>query len=317
MSSRETRLWYWLLFHSGLPAMRVKTILESWQQSANTLEAALAALPQSALAAGFNPEELPALQPPATLAAIHALRWNETLYPSSLLQLEVRWRPALLFYIGEPQLLSRPLLLFAPAPLDAQAAPMLEEALGQLIGDATFLPSAIRGTAQALALLNELMDSEGEGLLFVRQGLETLTLTAQEQQLLQQGRLLLISPLDKETPANPKWEAALVRVEFHAARHVLWISTTTPTPPFTDARTLWLTPTLPATPSMPAMHITDESSELIPWLLAAATTSSPPKTRAPLPAPATLPPLPPAETLRILERGGTVPEVLRRRLREP
>jgi len=311
---RETQLWYWLLYKEGLTTARAKSLLETWRTQGITLEAALAALPESALAAGFSDAEIAALRPPERLESVAAIRWNEPLYPSRLLQLEAKSRPALLFYRGDPRLLARPLLVVPPAPLHDAAAALLQEALSQLLGEG-MLPAATRGAAQATLLLGELADSEGEALLFVRQGLETLELSPQEQRFLAEGRLLLVSPLHPDATANAKWDASLLQVELGAAELLLWVSATAPIGSLPATRTLWLTPTPPAVTPLPGLQITDEPGEVLLWLSQSGGEPPAPPAEAPLTAPP-LPPLPPAEALRILERGGAIPEVLRRRLLE-
>ncbi len=48
-ANRETQLWYWLLYKEGLATSRAKSLLETWRTQGTTLEAALAALPESAI----------------------------------------------------------------------------------------------------------------------------------------------------------------------------------------------------------------------------------------------------------------------------
>lgn len=312
--NRETQLWYWLLFSGVMPTTRAKTLLDAWRINGSTLEAALAALPGSALAAGFTAEEARAAHPPTTLETITALRWDETLYPKGLLQLELKHRPALLFYRGEPRLLyARPLLVIPPAPLDDVHTLLLQEMLSCLLGE-NLLPAAVRGSVQAECLLSELADAEGDLLLFARHGLESVALSAGEQYLLESERLLLLSPLLPNVAANAKWDAALLQVELAAADHVLWISATPPAAPINGARTLWITAEPPNTPPLPGLRCTAEASDVLQWLLESApATPTPSAAAASVEAPP-LPPLPPSEALRILERGGAIPEALRRRL---
>jgi len=126
---------------------------------------------------------------------------------------------------------------------------------------------------------------------------------------------LLVSPLHPGATANAKWDASLLQVELGAAELLLWVSATAPIGSLPATRTLWLTPTPPSVTPLPGLQITDEPGEVLLWLSQSGGEPPAPSAEAPLTAPP-LPPLPPAEALRILERGGAIPEVLRRRLLE-
>ncbi len=314
--NRETQLWYWFLHSGAIPTARAKQLLDAWRVTGTTLETVLASLPASALRAGLNSEEVQALRPPWALETITALRWNEPLYPKGLLDLELKIRPALLFYRGDPHLLERPVLEIAVAPLDETTTPLLQEALSQILGEAV-LPATLRGSAQAATVLEELTDSEGDVLLFTRQGLETVELTKTERRLLDEGRMLLLSPLSPKATANGKWDASLLQVELAIARNILWVSSTPPTAPANNRRTLWLTSQAPEVMPLPGLQMTDEPADLSLWLLqnGAANAGTAERTTITDAIAATpLPPLPPTEALHILERGGAIPEALRRRL---
>lgn len=312
---RETQLWYWLLYSGVLHTTRAKNLLSSWATEGLSAESVLDSLPATALQAGLNNAEASALKPPKTLETVTALRWNEALYPKGLLTLDLKLRPALLFYQGNPKLLERSLLAIPPAPTETTTTLLLQETLSQLLGD-TSLPAALRGSAQATILLGELADSEGDALLFVRQGLGTIEITGEEQRLLNDGRLLLLSPLNPATPANAKWESALFQVELAAAEHVLWVSHESPDVSINKLTVLWLTPDPTSATSMPGYRITDEPGDVPLWLLENTSLPAVTDTTSFMEASSVLPPLPPSETLRILERGGAIPEALRRRLLE-
>ena len=314
-SDRETQLWYWLLYSGVLPTTRAKNLLSSWATEGLSAESVLDSLPATALQAGLNNAEASALKPPKTLETVTALRWNEALYPKGLLTLDLKLRPALLFYQGNPKLLERSLLAIPPAPTETTTTLLLQETLSQLLGD-TSLPAALLGSAQATILLGELADSEGDALLFVRQGLGTIEITGEEQRLLNDGRLLLLSPLNPATPANAKWESALFQVELAAAEHVLWVSHESPDVFINKLPVLWLTPDPASATSMPGYRITDEPGDVPLGLLENTSLPAVTDTTSFMEASSVLPPLPPSETLRILERGGAIPEALRRRLLE-
>lgn len=311
-SDRETQLWYWLLYSGVLPTTRAKSLLSSWSKEGLSVESVLDSLPMNGSRTGLDDTEASALKGPQRLEKITALRWNEDCYPKGLETLDLKFRPALLFYQGNPKLLTRPVLAIPAAPLDAATTLLLQETLGQVLGDTT-LPSATRGSAQAAILLDELADSEGDALLHVRQGLDTIELSEAEQRLLADGRLLLLSPLNPTAPANAKWEPVLLQVELATAEHILWVSNESP-PAFTHcAPTLWLTPNPASAPPTAGLRASDEPGDVLLWLLEK---SPAPETLDTMTLSATpvLPPLPPEEALRILERGGAIPEALRQRL---
>jgi len=264
----ETQLWAWFLFSAGFAPQRAKTLLSAWDQRGLTLRDVLQALPAQAAALGLTPEEAAKLRPPHELPEVAALRWNEPLYPLGLHQLPFKLRPALLFYTGELSLLMRPIIYLAPGPLDDETRELLQETVGILLGEKLLL-AASRESPQAALLLEEMLASEGEALLFAKQGLAHLTLPAQEQALLQAERLLILSPLPPATPPNPAWDDVLQQVAVGAAlRHVYSHAT--------------------------ALDKVEGNTNAL----------EPPND----------PPPSPAEALRVLEKGGRVPEALKKRL---
>lgn len=325
----ETSLWAWFLFRSGLPAPRAKALLTEWAAQKLTLMAALEGLPARAAARGLTPEEAARLHPPASLPAVHALRWNEPLYPRRLQDLPLKLRPALLFYLGEPSLLMRPIVYLNPDTLAEDHEDTLRELISLLLGE-YFLPAAFHGTRQADLLLEELTASEGELLLFARRGLADIPLTEQERALLAEQRLIIATPLPPEAPLNPAWDALLTQVALTAAGYCITVTPPADAPP---------TPTLllAATPSaaLPArVHAIADPAEAVLQLSEGLSAARPPTTPtsafqetpesgwAAIPLDASPlgedlppePPPPPAEALRRLEAGGHVPEVLRKRL---
>lgn len=324
----ETALWAWFLFRSGLPAQRAKTLLNEWVAQNLTLAAALEGLPARAAARGLTPEEAARLRPPAQLPAARALRWNEPLYPRRLHALPLKVRPALLFYLGEPSLLMRPIVYFNPESLSAEQEEPLRELISLLLGE-YFLPAAFCGTRQADLLLEELATSEGELLLFARRGLAELPLTEHERAVLAAQRLIITTPLPPETPPNPAWEAVLSQVALTAADYCIAVTPSAADAPPTP--TVLLSPTPPV--SLPAhIHPVADPAEALLWLTERLEAGRPPSApipqavawdttpldAAPLGEAAPLePPPPPAEMLRLLEAGGRVPEALRKRLLGP
>jgi hypothetical protein len=321
----ETQLWTWFLFNAGLAPQRAKTLLSAWDQRGLTLHTVLEALPAQAAALGLTPEEATRLHPPDKLPDVTALRWNEPLYPLGLHQLPFKLRPALLFYTGDLSLLMRPIIYLAPGPLDDETRELLQETVGILLGE-NLLLAAFRESPQADLLLEEMAASEGEVLLFAKQGLAHLTLPEQEQALLQDGRLLVLSPLPPNASLNLTWDdvlqqvaasaamrcvyshaAALNKIENHANTLLLAASPGIRAPQGVRVVTnateaaLWLTE-LPAVPASTAQQSTPMSS------------SSPSASLELAAEPPADPPPSPAEALSVLEKGGRVPEALRKRL---
>ncbi len=310
----ETKLWAWFLFGAGLAPQRAKTLLYEWEQRGLTLQAVLEKIPTQAKLLGLSAEETAKLHLPHELPEVTAVRWNEPLYPVGLHTLPLKLRPALLFYSGDPTLLMRPIVYLAPGILDAETQQLLQETIGILLGE-NLLLATFRGSPQATLLLEEMSVGEGEVLFFVKQGLAQLVLTAQEQTLLQAGRLLILSPLAPGALPNPALDDILQQVAVGAAlRQVCSNTASLPTTPEVAANTLLLSATNRA-PLPHGIHSVESAPEALMWLLESPTTPvgpSPSLSSASEPFPA--PPPTPAEALRILEKGGRVPEVLRKRL---
>ena len=325
----ETQLWAWLLFNAGLAPQRAKTLLASWDQRGLTLRAVLDALPAQADALGLTPEEVATLRLPRELPDVAALRWNEPLYPMGLHQLPFKLRPALLFYTGELSLLMRPLIYLAPGALDADTQQVLQETVSILLGE-NLLFAAFRESPQATLLLEEMGASEGEALLLAMQGLAHLKRSQQEQTLLKEGRLLILSPLPPAAPPNPAWDAVLQQVATGAAMRRVYSDPAILESTENDANALVNALLLTASSKTRAprgVRIVTNAAEAALWLTelpaapvggaqpALAQTTVMPSASFELAAePPAGPPPAPAETLRVLEKGGRVPEALRQRL---
>lgn len=313
--SEETAYWAWLLFASELPTARAKALLEAWQGQGGSLQTALQRLPQEAAALGLTADEAARLRPPARLAPIPALRWNEPLYPTGWQALPLRQRPALLFYRGDAALLSRPRLYIPPAELAEANLEAARETLSLTLGE-RFTPVTLHGSPQSALLMEELQDSEGELILMGLQGLETYTPAPVEASLLEAGRLLWLTPLPPQAKPNPAWQALLEGLCGALAAH--WLLTTTgqhpPIPAGVSAACI--APDEGATLDAGIQRLASPA-EIPLWLenlLAAEQTPSPES--LPDSEPVLGPPPTPEEALRILQKGGRVPEVLRRRLEE-
>lgn len=318
----ETDLWAWFLFNAGLAPQRAKTLLDSWEQRSLTLRAVLDALPAQAVALGVTPEEAAKLRPPRDLPAVAAARWNEPLYPLGLRQLPFKLRPALLFCAGELSLLMRPLIYLPPGQLDDATRELLQETVSLLLGE-NLLLAAFRESPQAALLLEEMTASEGEALLLAQQGLAQLTLPEQEERLLQAGRLLILSPLPPNAPPNPAWDDVLQQVAAGAAWRRVYSDAAALSKIEASANAILLAAS-PTTRAPQGIRTVTNAAEAALWL---TELSAAPVNAAPSPSPATAspafnltvdpptdPPPSPAEALRILEKGGRVPEILKKRL---
>lgn len=317
----ETQLWAWFLFNAGLAPQRAKTLLAAWDQRGLTLRAVLEALPAQAAALGLTPEEAAKLRPPHELPEVAALRWNEPLYPMGLHQLPFKLRPALLFYRGDVSLLMRPLIYLAPGPLNDESRELLQETVGILLGE-NLLFAAFRESPQAALLLEEMIASEGEVLFFAKQGLAQLTLPEDERTLVQAQRLLVLSPLPPAAFPNPAWDDVLQQVATAAAMRCVYTDTAAVAKIEGNVNALLLA----ASPDVSVPHdirVVTDAAEAALWLTelpAAPVSAAQPSTATPsaslelaaeLPA---APPPSPAEALRVLEKGGRVPEALKKRL---
>jgi hypothetical protein len=323
--SRETQLWYWFLFGETLSTQRAKELLTKWIEDEQTLEETLRSFPNAPQAETLRPEERRRLRPPDNLPAISAVRWNEDVYPTGLHRLPMKLRPALLFTRGSAALLQRPIVYFPPAEIPEEAQLPVREALSLLLGE-SLLPAAVHDSPQAALLIGEMAAAEGEALLFVRAGLPQVTPTERETRLIEQERLLLVSPLPPETPANPRWDSVLAQVEASSATHCI-LTGASPTPlsiPDQTPPTAWLTEeTVAGEASVSVERVSP--ADLLMWLTGAQASKDDEKTETAQPTLSeaarplgangpTEPPPTPEETLDILKQGGDVPAVLRNRL---
>ncbi len=331
---RETQLWIWFLFGGHIPTQRAKTLLARWNDEGHTLTEIIPHLPQEAKRLGLTSQEAQALHTRATPPETPALRWNETLYPAGLRELPLKQRPALLFHLGNINLLTRPIAYLPAGPLSDEEKAITREAISLLLGEHLLL-TAPRLSEQADLILTEMGDTEGELLLFSREGITTLSLTPTEEVFLDAEaagateRLCILSPLPPDAEANPAWAPVLAHVELAAAQRCIIPSLQT----FQTLASI-ITPTQwPATLLIgepltdrqlpPQVHVTPNPTDILPWLAdtlgPSNSASSDHATSELLGAPlgtdySPEPPPPPEETLRILEKGGSVPAGLRARL---
>ncbi len=345
--TEDAALWTWFVFDSGLPTQRAKALLESWQAQGIALAEALMR-PQSQTTklgitsgeAGLLASGLAASAPAAPV--VPALTWCDALYPSGLRSLPLKVRPALLFYQGDPALLSRMLVYLAPgAPVaDALAADSDErtrEVIGLLL-DEHVLIATFEGTPQATLALDEMAMTEGELLLFTKSGLGRRSPTGLEQQLLEQDRLILLSPLPPNVAHLMSLDPILRQVAWYASNRV--VLTADPRDAELPAEWLAARPVLelagdrPPRPDTTSWTTAIDPTDVLAWVEGqldasrqevtanAGTLDDLPWHQAPSLLPnasllddaTPLPALSPDEILKTLSQGGTVPEVLRQRL---
>jgi hypothetical protein len=210
-------------------------------------------------------------------------------------------------------LLMRPIIYLAPGPLTEEVKELMQETVGMLIGE-NLLLAAFEESPQAAILLEEISASEGEVLIFARQGLEQYTLSEQEHTLLDAGRLLKITPLPPGTHLNPAWNPVLEQVASASAARCVF-SGTQSLPEKLPATASILLTTISAAQSY-NIQVATNAAEVLTWLLDIPTPVAPsPQPPTSIAAePALEPPPTPEEMLRTLEKGGNVPEALRRRL---
>jgi hypothetical protein len=315
-NSRETRLWYWLLFESPLSTLRAKRCLSRWLGQGLSVSAALDRLPGGYQALGLTREEARQLDPPPSLPDVRALRWNAPHYPDGLRELPLKRRPALLFVRGNPGLLARPIVTFVPGQPNDEEMAMLREAMSVLLGEDLLL-AALAGSVQAALLLEEMAYSDGEILLVPTAGLDRYQPSEMETRTLDAGRLVLATPLPPAMPANPKLEPLLQQIlSAAAARRILGAAAGGYDAGEPPRPTLALTPAPPSGAASPHLQCTDNASDVLLWV------QHPDQDlrRGPLASvqadETQASPLSPEQTLNLLEQGGDVPPALRARLTE-
>lgn len=336
--NRETDLWAWFLFRSGLPTGRAKALLAAWEEHGLSLGAALSQLPARTTALGLTSAEAAVLKPPAELPEVSAIRWDDALYPAGLRALPLKLRPALLFYRGEPSLLSLPVVYLAPGEVSARDAQRVREVIN-LVMDERLLLAGYRPSAQLRILLEELAYGAGEALLFADTGLERWTPLANEDVLVAEGRLLVVSPLPPETARQDALDVVLQQVAMAAADRVILSGDPGQVPHalvgLDEKPALTLSTVSSGTPISENVEAAEAPVDVLPWLdglypgmlltdteeTAAATAVAESPSGAPAPAEeppsgeTALGPAPtPQEILNTLRKGGEVPEALRKRL---
>ncbi len=337
----DTALWTWFVFDSGLPAQRAKALLEAWQADGLSLADALDRVQTQARQLGITPGEAQLLQSGRAALRVapappQALTWRDELYPRGLRSLPLRVRPALLFYEGNPSHLKRPVVYLAPGSVSPDQEELVREVLSLILGE-NIVVGVFDATPQAALAVEEAMAAEGELLIFARTGLGQRMTPELERSLIANGRALLLSPLPPKIPYQPGLEAILHQVAWYASERV--ILSPDSAPPAPPSNWLMSRPVL-ALQSAPGRQshlagctIATEPSDVLDWLedqvvpepFPAATREVPQHSPSLESTPiaesagtlvdaAPLPPLSPEEILRTLGKGGTIPDVLRRKI---
>ena len=343
---RDNALRAWLLFDSGLPTLRSKELLRAWQASGIAVDQAMARLPAAAPQLGLSSSEARQLteayarHTPPTEPTVSAINWDAPYYPPGLETLPPKLQPALLFYRGDADLLSRVLIYLPPSELSDDDRESVREVVSLLLGEHLLL-GVYQDSPQASIVLEELATAEGEMLLFARSGLgydQVLPIVADDPLA---ARVLILSPLPPDVLPQPAWDAVLQQVALAAAdRVVLTGRTLETTLEALDSRPR-ATMSLSAVPTgltehdkLPAHAVLASSpADVLTWVVdanlpmetASHSDSAPYASAAPhsvdafgLETPDTAPPPSPEQIIDILKKGGTIPEALRRRLtRDP
>ncbi len=308
----ETQLWSWFIFESGLAPQRAKFLLSQWQSQNLSLQDVMAQLPRQAAQLKLTKDEAHKLTPPPTYPQIHALRWNEPLYPQGLHELSPKLQPALWFYIGEKSLLVKPILYLLPNTHTDISSEKVREIVN-LVLDEGMLVAALEQSQQAAVLLEEMGNSEGEGLLFAKRGTKHLSLSPDIQKLVDAGRLLITSPLPPDHQGQPALETVLRHVALAAATRCIGFSSPDETASLTRP-TLALVPNSEQRENAPHVEVAKEPTDVLSWMADLTVPTPQAENASPPSAPPEEPPLTPEETLNILKAGGHVPEALRKRL---
>ncbi|MCU0521548.1 MAG: hypothetical protein MUF84_12740 [Anaerolineae bacterium] len=223
--SDDSALWTWFVFYSGLSTQRAKELLENWHTQSIALVDALGQPQARAASLGITPGEAALLASgrvasASGLPSVEALTWLDDLYPTGLNRLPLKLRPALLFYRGAASLLSRSVVYLAPSAVAADTEERLIETLALLMGEHVLI-AAFEGSDQARLAMREMAAAEGELLLFAQSGLRRRSSTDLEAHLVEDGRMVVVSPLSPETAHQPSLDPILQQVAWYAADRVL------------------------------------------------------------------------------------------------
>ncbi|TFG72550.1 MAG: hypothetical protein E4H27_02400 [Anaerolineales bacterium] len=313
----ETELWAWLLFDAGIKTYTAKQLFTLLQDKNISLQE-LRQMPHSEMTAkGFGSYQSTLSQNPIRKESISAIRWNAPLYPQGLHDLDIKYKPALLFFNGDLDLLARPIIYLLPGETTPPTAELLAGVV-ELLLDGSLLPAAFTGSPQERILIDQMMVNDGEALIFIDRGMDRWTPSEEIAQNINAGRIIALSPMPPGTAASPALNPIIQRIGAAAANRWVISSNLEKRAPADglSRSTLHLLPdNVPGTPQLPAVRTAGDIEEAIHWINNSFIPDEEQTAgQTEVPVEEKLPPLSSASALQILEQGGTVPEVLRQRL---
>ncbi|MDF1513912.1 MAG: hypothetical protein P1S60_08895 [Anaerolineae bacterium] len=321
---KETALWQWLLFDAGLPANQAKQLLLLLAETGFSLQDFLTLTPDQLKTNGLDAYQHLLDRQPQIEIKNEAIRWNDPFYPPGLTGIPVKYRPALLFVIGNTHLLEREMVFLIPGEIPDAVGDLASGTI-EILFDSRYIPVALDRSPQADLLLSSMAYGDGEAILCVDQGMENWQPSTSVATYIKHERLLALSPMPPATPANPKLTPVITALM--AASAVRWVGTPYHHPiaglEMITRPTLCLVPG-PATVEKTEPNVTRAAdiSDAIAWLQDAEPLNpgqSDPALGLPTvekqPVDNTQPPLSRDAILAILETGGKIPEVLLKRLR--
>ena len=322
--SRETDLWAWLLFAAGIKTYQAKQLLLLLSEKSLSLDVLIKTPANERASMGFGvytdilsqPTILPEIPP--------AIRWDEPLYPQGLQELSLKEKPALLFYKGAADFLSRPIIFLEPGELSGASRELLIGVI-EILLDGSLLPAVFSQSPQEEVLLELMSYSDGEALIFLDQGFEQWQPTDAVAQHVHTGRVVILSPMPPAAKSSPVATAIIKRIASTAAARWIFSSNQPGRRTQTEVRRPLLqlnvdgqAELLQGSESMLAADISD----VINWLQDSPATHANYSevqnetliNEALARQEESLPPINTEKALEILEMGGSVPDALRQRL---
>jgi hypothetical protein len=322
----ETTLWIWLLFHAGIKTFQAKQLLSSLSVQDMTLSTFIRTPSEKRLSLGFDEEHALISQPAGASVYPPAIRWNEELYPQGLHDLPLKIKPAVIFYQGTSDLLSRPIIYLEPGEIPDNNLELVT-GMVELLLDSEWLPAVFVGSPQETILIDLMTHNAGEVLIFLDRGVEQWRPVDKVAHFMHQGRILVLSPLPSHTPATPALTIILRQIASAAACR--WVASSGVTLENRQAEINRPALQLHANGSpegiaLRGVKIAVNIPDAIAWLVVSRQSLQNPAltpegnlTVSPeLPDNDNLEPISADNALEILESGGNVPDILRQRLME-
>lgn len=316
-SDIETALWARLLFGAGLKTYIAKQLLCLLHEKNLTLEEIIRMPSSQSSSMGFGPYQSALSQMPVGRPDTSAIRWNESLYPQGLHDLETKYKPALLFFSGALELLARPIIYLQPGELSAKGEELLP-GLADILLDGSLLPAVFTGSPQENILIEQMSYSDGEVLIFVDQGLDRWTPSAEVAQHMHAGRIVALSPMPPGAEANPPLIPIIQKIGAAVAHR--WVISSrydnhSQYDSLSRSTLLLLSNTTPGAQQLPDTETAVDIADAIQWLNNTFNSDTEQSVgKEEVIAETNLPPISSEQALHILELGGKVPEALRQRL---